>query len=78
MEHKMLEIEKQIRNLTKIKEDLIRKYQEKTLAYDRQEETNERLEKYLDEYESYILAIEDMIKELTFINTRIKENKELQ
>ena len=43
-----------------------------------QDEKDERLEKYLDEYESYISTIEDMIKELTFINTRIKDNKELQ
>lgn len=74
----MLEIEKQISDLTKIKEDLMKKYKEKTLAYDMQDEKDERLEKYLDEYESYISTIEDMIKELTFINTRIKDNKELQ
>ena len=74
----MLEIEKQISDLTKIKEDLMKKHKEKTLAYDMQDEKDERLEKYLDEYESYISTIEDMIKELTFINTRIKDNKELQ
>ena len=74
----MLEIEKQISDLTKIKEDLLKKHKEKTLAYDKQDEKDERLEKYLDEYESYISTIEDMIKELTFINTRIKDNKELQ
>lgn len=74
----MLEIEKQISDLTKIKEDLLKKHKEKTLAYDMQDEKDERLEKYLDEYESYISTIEDMIKELTFINTRIKDNKELQ
>ena len=74
----MLEIEKQISDLTKIKEDLLKKHKEKTLAYDMQDKKDERLEKYLDEYESYISTIEDMIKELTFINTRIKDNKELQ
>lgn len=74
----MLEIKKQISDLTKIKEDIMKKYKEKTLAYDMQDEKDERLEKYLDEYESYISTIEDMIKELTFINTRIKDNKELQ
>lgn len=74
----MLEIEKQISDLTKIKEDLMKKYKEKTLAYDMQDEKDERLEKYLDEYESYISTIEDMIKELTFINRRIEDNKELQ
>lgn len=74
----MSEIEKQIIDLTKIKEDLIKKHEKKTLAYDTQEEENERLEQFLDEYESYINTIEDMIKELSFINNRIKENKELQ
>lgn len=74
----MSEIEKQIIDLTKIKEDLIKKHEEKTLAYDMQEEKNERLEQFLDEYESYINTIEDMIKELSFINNRIKENKDLQ
>ena len=74
----MLEIEKQISDLTKIKEDLMKKHKEKTLAYDMQDEKDERLEKYLDEYESYISIIEDMIKVLTFINRRIKDNKELQ
>ena len=43
-----------------------------------QEERDERLEQFLDEYETYITTIEDMIKELSFINNRIKENKELQ
>lgn len=74
----MSEIEKQIDDLLKIKEDLIKKHKEKTLAYDMQEERDERLEQFLDEYETYITTIEDMIKELYFINNRIKENKELQ
>lgn len=74
----MSEIEKQIDDLLKIKEDLIKKHKEKTLAYDMQEERDERLEQFLDEYEIYITTIEDMIKELSFINNRIKENKELQ
>ena len=74
----MSEIEKQIDDLLKIKEDLIKKHKEKTLAYDMQEERDERLEQILDEYETYITTIEDMIKELSFINNRIKENKELQ
>ena len=74
----MSEIEKQIDDLLKIKEDLIKKHKENTLAYDMQEERDERLEQFLDEYETYITTIEDMIKELSFINNRIKENKELQ
>ena len=74
----MSEIEKQIDDLLKIKEDLIKKHKEKTLAYDMQEERDERLEQFLDEYETYRTTIEDMIKELSFINNRIKENKELQ
>ena len=73
----MKEIEKQIQDLRNIKEDLIKKHKEKTLVYDMQDETDEKIESYLDEYEGYIATIDDMIKELIFINQRIENNKEI-
>lgn len=73
----MKEIEKQIQDLRNIKEDLIKKHKEKALVYDMQDEIDEKIEAYLDEYEGYIATIDDMIKELIFINQRIENNKEI-